>query len=640
MAAGRRSSRREHRVKMRVNRQRSWRAICLASLPCLLIGLPGAVAQTGAPGWPADKRAATSSAPRSTAPAERILRPGQPLRLRLSSSRERLSFRIAPEAGAHFVVVTRNLASGVDTVLELLDQSGRILERDDDGGDEPLASSLEVGGARPGSRIRVQTIGAPGEFEILLTRATPAAPPDFPTSLSAAQAAPPLAVGTPRRIRLQRGQTAFFALPEDTRELGAMTRNLARRSDTVLALVDASGRVISEDDDGGDEALASYLAIPQAPRPLFLRASGIGNGTSEFDLVLEPEAPVAPPDFATTLVEASHRPPLEVGSSRRIELRRGQTAYFALPEGDDLFAITRNLAPGTDTVLHLVDGNGREIETDDDGGDEDLASRLELPGVRTGLFLRAGSLNGRRAAFDLALEREAAGSRSQFASTIEEARSRPPLAPGQAVRVTLRQNQSAVFALPQGSVALEALTRGLSRGADSVLELLDADGRVMEEDDDGGDENLASRLDIPTGDRPLFLRVRALSRGSFDLLVQPVAPAPPAAFPVSIAEAAARPPLAIGQPMPIELRRRQAAYFALPSGTGLVALTRELGDGTDTVLELLDADGRVIAEDDDGGAGPLASRLNLGAPVKGRTFLRARSLDGRPARFTLVLERR
>lgn len=595
--------------------------------------MPGAEAQTGPSSGPATKQSATPS-------TERVLRPDQPLRVRIAN-RERLTFGIAPEAGGDYTVVTRNLATGVDTVMELLDGAGRVLDEDDDGGDESLASSLEVSGAPQGARIRVRTIGAAGEFEILLARATPRDAPDFPTSLSAAQAAAPLAVGAPRRLELRRGEEAFFALPEDTRQLGAFTRNLSRRSDTVLALLDASGRVLAEDDDGGEEGLASYLAIPQGSRQLFLRASGLGRARAGFDLVLEVEEPVAPPSFATTLVESAQRPPLQVGQSQRIELRRGQAAYFALPSGEgDLVALTRNLASNTDTVLHLLDANGREIDGDDDGGDEDLASRLDLPAGRSPVFLRAANLTSRPAAFDLVLEREDPATRPGFARSIEEARNRPPLAVGEPVRVTLRPNQAAVFALPEGRASLEALTRNLDRGADSVLELLDANGSVIAEDDDGGEERLSSHLDVPRGTQPLFLRARTLGRGSFEIVVQEPPPVPPAAFPVSVAEAAERPALEVGQPVRIELRRRQAAYFRLPPGTGLVALTRELGEHTDTVLALLDANGNVVAEDDDGGTEPLASRLALGVTGKGTTFLRVSSYGNRAASFQLILERR
>ncbi|WP_421994553.1 hypothetical protein [Roseococcus sp.] len=608
---------------------RRWtlRAACLATVA--LLPLPLAQAQP----TPPPKRIAAPA-------SEQVLRPGEPLRLRLGTRQDARTLRVAPEAGSDYTIVTRNLGRGVDTLLERLDASGRVVDQDDDGGDESLASSLEVTGASGATRIRVRTIAGPGEFEVVLTRDVPRGPADFPTSLSAARNAPPLAIGTPRRLRLLRGEEAFLALPEDARALGAFTRNLARNTDTVLALIDGAGRVVAEDDDSGDENLASWLSVPPGGRPLFLRVSGLSKARAEFDLVLEAEEPVAPPNFATSLVDSAARPPLAVGQPQRIELRRQQAAYFALPTGDgDLVALTRNLAANTDTMLRLVDGNGREVGEDDDGGDENLASRLEVPGGPARLFLQVTNITGRAGAFELVLERVDPSARPSFAASIEEARNRPAIVLGEAVPLTLRPGQPAVFALPEGTTGLEALTRNLGRGADSVLELLDADGTVLVEDDDGGDERLASQLDIPSGSRPLFLRATVLSRGSFELLVRVAEPVAPPDFATSIEQATTRPPIAIGQPLRIELRRRQSAFFRIPAGSGMVALTRDLGPDADTTLALLDADGRVLAEDDDGGDG-LASRLALASTGKGNVFLRASSFGNRAASFELIVERR
>jgi hypothetical protein len=64
--------------------------------------------------------------------------------------------------------------------------------------------------------------------------------------------------------------------------------------------------------------------------------------------------------------------------------------------------------------------------------------------------------------------------------------------------------------------------------------------------------------------------------------------------------------------------------------------TQALRDGTDTILEILDEGGRVLAEDDDGGGG-LASRIALDAVRKGEAFVRAAVLGGGPGAFELVV---
>ena len=87
--------------------------------------------------------------------------------------------------------------------------------------------------------------------------------------------------------------------------------------------------------------------------------------------------------------------------------------------------------------------------------------------------------------------------------------------------------------------------------------------------------------------------------------------------------------------MPIRLRRGQSAFFMLPPGEHVVA-TRDLREGTDTVLELLDANGQVVAEDDDGGDG-LASRLAVDGVRKGTLFVRAGVLGETSGAFELIL---
>ena len=68
----------------------------------------------------------------------------------------------------------------------------------------------------------------------------------------------------------------------------AITQNLRGSTDTVLALLDAQGQVLAEDDDGGG-GLASRLNIPQSGKggPSYLRASILGGGAGAFELVVQ-----------------------------------------------------------------------------------------------------------------------------------------------------------------------------------------------------------------------------------------------------------------------------------------------------------------------------------------------------------------
>lgn len=453
------------------------------------------------------------------------LRPDEPVCLRLRP-RQSAFFRVAPEAGGFYTVSTRKLARSTDTVLEALDAQKRSLAQDDDGGSEELASSLEVGPDLGVSLLRAGTLeDQGGNFELVLVRDAPRPPPDFPTSLVAAAAQPPLAAGQEVTLRLRRGQSAYYALPAERGGLVARTLKLQGETDTVLALLDANGTQVDEDDDGGG-GNASALPLDGAPAgQLFLRASVLGNGANSFDLVLRREAPPPPPDFPTTLEEARQQGPLPADATRSITLRRRQQAIFALPPDQALVIQTRNLERGTDTVLALLDADGEVLQEDDDGGAGFASSIATASAGGRAAFVRASALNGATGSFDLVLRPVGGTATLGTVSSIEEAARRPTLLPGEAVAVRLESGQAAVFGLPHDGRPALALTFDLQNGADTVLELLDAEGQVLDENDDT-DGGLGSRLLAGPQPRPAFLRATGSggAAASFSLVI--VRPAP------------------------------------------------------------------------------------------------------------------
>ncbi|SHJ35264.1 hypothetical protein SAMN02745194_02377 [Roseomonas rosea] len=451
------------------------------------------------------------------------LQPDRPVQVTLRRGQQAF-FRVAPEAGEAWSVVTRRLGRNTDTVLAALDEAGAVVTEDDDGGSENLASRIEV---QPGDGVRVVRAGtldsSPGRFELVLTREQPMPPPDFATTQAEAAQRPPLALGQPVRVRLRRSQQAFFALPEDRTDVIALTRDLSQSTDTVLALLDAEGRVLAENDDGG-QGLASILSIAGTTGPVTLRASLISGGTGSFEVMLEREAPAPTPDYPTNLEEARARGPLAPGQNVHIALGRGRQAIFALPEGQPLTIATRNLQDEADTVLALLDAQGEMITEDDDGGGG-LASRIRTAdGGRPAAFVRATLLNGARGEFDLVVQGSAAPAQGGApAADLEEARRRPSLILGEAVRVQLSAGQEAYFALPHDGRESLAMTFALGRDTDTEIALLDESGEVLAENDDA--EGFASRLNIPASPRPAFLRAKLLSgAGAFNLVL--VRPAP------------------------------------------------------------------------------------------------------------------
>ncbi|MFH5923767.1 hypothetical protein [Roseomonas xinghualingensis] len=451
------------------------------------------------------------------------LQPGRSVQVQLRRGQSAF-FRAAPEAGEAWSVATRRLSRNTDTVMAALDARGEVLLEDDDGGDENLASRIEVQPGDGVNTIRVSTLeGAGGRFEVILTREQPLPPPDFATSQEAAASRPPLSLGHPVRVRLRRNQQAFFALPEDRRDVIALTRNLGRNADTVLALLNARGEVLAEDDDGG-EGTASLLGLGQeAQGPLTLRASLLNGASGEFDLVLEREAATPQPDYPTTLDAARARGPLAPGVSVRITMGRNGQAIFALPENQPLTLATRNLSEGADTILALLDAQGEVLLEDDDGGDN-LASRLSTADTgRPAAFVRAKMIDSARGSFELVAETAKPSTAQTVASSIEEAARLPALILGEAIRIRLAPEGEAILALPNDGRPSMAMTFDLGPQADTVLTLLDENGQEPAENDDA--EGLASRLEVPAR-RPAYLRAKLVGEqgGAFSLVL--IRPAP------------------------------------------------------------------------------------------------------------------
>ena len=498
----------------------AWRAMPL--LAALLLAGPAAAQDSGGskrPPAPGGGTARCEPARLALRPADAAtlppLRPDRALCIRLQRGQDAY-FRVASEAGSTYVVSTRNLLRDSDSVLAALDAQGRVLQENDDdaSGGEDFASRIEIGPEHRVALLRVGTLERQGgQFELLLVREAPRPPPNFPTSLVAARDAPPLAEGSVTTLNLRRNQNAFFRLPPDRTGLVAGTGNLEGSTDTVLALLDADGAEVAQDDDGG-RGFASLLPLDLAPPgAAFLRVSTLDNAGGRFDLALRREAPPPPPDFPTTPQAAREAGPVAADLVRQLTLGRRQVAVFALPP-EPLTALTRDLRANTDTVLALLDADGQVLLEDDDGGGG-YASRLSTTRAGGGAaFLRVSTLDGRGGRFELVLRPAGGGPGAPAgpAGTIADAARRPTLLPGESTELQLEPGQAAIYGLPQDGRAAVALTYDLAEGADTVLELLDADGTVLDQNDDAG--GLASRLRIEAAPRPAYLRATIAGGGA------------------------------------------------------------------------------------------------------------------------------
>lgn len=489
--------------------------------------------------------------------------------------------------------------------------------------------------------MRRMILAALVAFTPLVALAQPSRLPPVAQMMQQASSRPALTLDTPVALRLNRGQVAFLRIaPEAGGDFMVITRRLSRGTDTVLQAIDARGTVVAEDDDSGAENLASRIEVSAADAVTLIRVSLLGDAPGNFEVLLTRSPPAPPQTFTENITTAAQAPPLALDQAQPLRLRRGQQAFWRLPDGN-LIAQTRALSQGTDTVLTVLDAGGRELVSDDDGGEEPLASLVEVDAAQRPLFLRASILGGGAGRFEVVLSAVPPAPPATFPTTLTAAATTAPITIGQAVPITLGRRQQAYFRIPEDARDLVAMTRALSDGADTVLALLDANGTEIATDDDGGEQSLSSALDVPSAQRrPAYLRAGLLGTagGSFELILDVEPPRTGPAYPTNIIEAAQAPAITLGTPVPLRLRRNQQAFFRLPDGD-LVALTRALGNNTDTMLAVVDASGTVIAEDDDGGGG-LASRIEIAASEARPLFLRAGLLagSGGDGSFELVVE--
>jgi hypothetical protein len=168
------------------------------------------------------------------------------------------------------------------------------------------------------------------------------------------------------------------------------------------------------------------------------------------------------------------------------------------------------------------------------------------------------------------------------------------------------------------SLAME----GIEESVDAYLELLDGNGTLLEEDDDGG-EGYNSKLMylLPTSGR-YFIRTTSISTpGSYELTLT----------------RQELPTLRFGQTVTSSTDVETLWQFEGEAGTFVSLAMDGIDESVDAYLELLDGNGTLLEEDDDGGDG-LNSWLMRLLSRSDRYIVRTTSIDA-PGRYELTLNR-
>jgi len=215
-----------------------------------------------------------------------------------------------------------------------------------------------------------------------------------------------------------------------------------------------------------------------------------------------PQEPFVPDEWEPddTPAEAS---PIEVRAVQRHNLHlEGDRdwLYFQAEAGRAYVIETSNLGHEMDTVVYLFDEEGNELASDDDGGDEFLASRLWWVARDDGglLVMIRGFANteaGPGTGYDVSV---------RSAEGFEIDPYEPDDSPAQASPIGVGETQSHnrhvagdedwIFFEVQQGITYTVQTLNLGEQADTVIHLYDEQGAELTFDDDGGSEPWASRL--------------------------------------------------------------------------------------------------------------------------------------------------
>jgi hypothetical protein len=187
--------------------------------------------------------------------------------LHITGDRDWICFQAMADTG--YVVETFNLGDRIDTHITLYDADGHQLAEDDDSGRERLASLLSWTARDTGSLcllirdLEDQEAGPGTEYSILVSEeGTSALLPDEyepdDTMALASQIETGEVQGHNIHIEGDHDWLSFQAQEGSTYVVE--TYDLGEDMDTILFLHDETGQELAQDDDGGDEPRASYIA--------------------------------------------------------------------------------------------------------------------------------------------------------------------------------------------------------------------------------------------------------------------------------------------------------------------------------------------------------------------------------------------
>ena len=257
-------------------------------------------------------------------------------------------------------------SGALDTIGAVLDSEGREIVSDDDSGEE--------------RNFRLSPLLWPGEYFLRVTPWVSSSGHNETGSYSLHAQGTPASIaqlpldGSSKEGVIESGENADYFRIEVT-ELTNAVFYTSGQTDTVGALLDSEGREIASDDDGGTGGNFRLTAILRAGEYYVSVAQWRWRGfpSDPVEPVPVPAPRAAPSGPGSYSVHAEGAPlspiAMALGSMpREGSIESGDDADYFRFEVTELTEAAIFTSGGLDTVGALLDSEGREIVSDDDGG--------------------------------------------------------------------------------------------------------------------------------------------------------------------------------------------------------------------------------------------------------------------------------
>ncbi len=540
----------------------------------------------------------------------------------------------------------------VDPYLFLMNNVGRIIEFDDDGG-EGLNAAIPSSGTLilPASGTYVveatsYSESAEGGYSLTLTVAA-----DIPQECS------PIAYGQALDSELTRsdarsihrqsyGDCYTFSAAEGDRVAVILT---APDFDTYLYLVDPAGRLLASNDDRLED---TNSRIPESGS-ISLTEGGVhtievasydsdGSGSYALSLVRESDATALTCSAIGVDQVVTASLDLGDGSSRNRSGVRADCYTFSGEAGARLTIGLDSL--DFDTYVYLMDKEGEIIESNDDGGSgTDSRATVTLPFTGAYIIEATAWEDDGEGSYTLSLRPEAIPT-SLVCSTIIL---------GQSVVGELSTldgsssnrlgSQADCFTFSSSADERIAITLS-SDEFDAYLNLLDEDGSILDFDDDGG-SGTDSRIGgfNVSASTPYTIEVTAYDEaetGSYTLSLTQVSLTPSTDCSLIMIGDLVQTTLEVGDGESRNRSDSHADCYTFSGSSGDRVDISMSSDDFDTYVYLSSETGEILANDDDGGDGTSSKILSFELPSTDTFAIEATSFSGGAVgAYTLTLTR-